>query len=87
MTIHDFPRGFAEHDDQPRSLMFHLEYGQVYDVGLAHYGEFFASHEYARDLLKRDTVLLDGQKGSCRVVHRFTNGVQLSWKPKGRRTA
>lgn len=69
------PRGL----DAP--LLFDLEYGEIFDAGIAHYGEFFASLDYAWELLERQTAPWDDGPGRLAVAARFKNAIQLKWKP------
>jgi hypothetical protein len=63
-----------------QQLLLDLDYGEIFDAGLHHYGEFFASLEYGWDLIHR-RVALDGRPGSVVVVARYANAVQLKWRP------
>ena len=62
------------------TLGVELRYGQLFDAGLVHYGEFFATPEYAAELLNGGMTKVNGRPGSLAVVQRFTNAVQLQWR-------
>jgi hypothetical protein len=62
-----------------RRFNFDLAPGELFDLGLNHYGEFVCSVETAEEFLHGGMVKVDGKPGTLAVIERFENAVQLRW--------
>lgn len=62
-----------------RRFNFDLAPGELFDLGLNHYGEFACSVETAEELCNGGMVKVDGDAGTLVEVERFENAVQLRW--------
>ena len=83
----DFPHGTSETRTKTgfTRVLFDLDYGGIYDAGIADYGEFFTNLEYGWDLLQQQRVPFDNGAGFITVAARYENAVQLKWHPSNPR--
>ena len=62
-----------------RRFGFDLVDGEIFDLGIRHYGEFVVNPATAEELLDGGMTKVDGRRGRLWVIERFENAVQLRW--------
>jgi hypothetical protein len=86
ITVEKFPRGFAEPLERSefRPVLLKLEGNDIFDAGIRDYGEFFVGLDYGWELITEQSVPFDDRPGEVVVAERFSNAVQLKWRPLDR---